>query len=159
MRISRIDAIDFFDHFGYIDLQEQKYYPSMKLARLKKLNIGLTDTDYSIMEHNNKRFLRPPVRNPLYDDFIAALQAGINCSKLLSFGYHKSDADQEFLPYEEGLLLRDRGLSQKKADAMHALRVYLIETNSYDSFLANWESTRMKTIQNWLLQYGIEIEY
>lgn len=158
MKISRFDALDLFDHYGFIDLRDKKYYPSMKLSKLKKLNNNISQADYSKMEQEKDRYVSPPVRNPMYIDFVAALRSGVTHSKLIDLGYHESDASQEFLSPEEGMLLREQGPSRAASDAMHALRNYLFEINSYSSFLSNWEAVRMNTIKNWLFQYGIEIE-
>jgi len=158
MKISITDAFDLFDHFCFIDLKEQMYYPSMKLAKLKNISTDLTHIDYSKMEKEKNRYLRPPVRNPMYIDFHAALRSGISSDKLIEFGYHESDAEQKFLTQEEGLLLCEEGPTQAASDAMHVLRSYLFETNRYSAFLSNWKDIHMNTVKDWLLQYDIEIE-
>ena len=158
MTISKSNAIDFFDHFGFIDLQEQKYYPSQRLFQLRRKRIDFEPIDYANMELDKERYLRPPVRNPLFIDFMAGLKSGLTREELLSMGFHEQDETKEFLSVEEGLALCKKGLCSEDAEVMHTLRDQLLADGNYELFLYHWENVRIKTIRDWLSNYRINIE-
>ena len=153
MRISRPDAVEFFDHFGFIDLWEKKYIPAMELARRKRLDGVLTAHDYEMMERDPERYLRPPVRNPMFIDFTAALQAGVPRDVLLRLGYDESDAHRAFISREELDLLLD---AQKTSDARHALRDCMSGAQE-DDFCRRCHAVAMETITDWLASHGVEV--
>lgn len=157
MTLSRRDSNDFFDFHGYINLKIGKYYPSMQLAKLKHIDTKLSADDYAHMDKDTDNYLRPPLRNPMYMDYSAAIQAGISHETLLGFGYLQSDAYQKYLsPDEWELRFETEPYSTAASNARHKLYDFANETDN--AFLACFETIRSEMIADWLLAHGIHVE-
>ena len=157
MKISRRDALDYFDHYGYIDLQEEKYYPGERLAQLFLLD-SPTSADYTRMQANHERYLRAPIQRAMHIDFVAARRVGVAYDTLIHLGYPECEAYEEFCTPAEETKHCEYMRSLSVDVARHALYDYVEEIGKSHEFHVNLGAVRIEIIRNWFAQYDIEVE-
>lgn len=157
MTLSKCEANAFCDYRGYVDLKCGKWYPAMRFAQAGIGDVALSTEDYANMDENGDRFLRAPLRNPMYMDYAAAVQTGISDETLLGFGYAESDAYQKYLSADEWhRRFETEPDCARVSDARHLL--YDFVNREVSAFLACFERIRKDMIAEWLIEHGVCVE-
>lgn len=157
MKISRREAFSYFEHYGYIDLQEEKYYPGERLVNLFRLD-SPTPADYTKMQANPERYLRAPVQRVMHIDYVAALRVGVSHDTLINLGYPECEAREEFCTPAEEADYHEYMHSLSSDIARHALYDYIEEIGKTPEFHVSWRAVRMEITRKWFAQYDIEVE-
>lgn len=177
MNVRMVDAINFFDKGGFIDLQTGQYIlPKYFRERFDHLildnNLSFEKqlawqeafgtivelSDYEYIERDSKRYISaPPVIRPSGIHCAAAKKLGLTREYLSTLGFTHNDCWDFFYPCKMDENLSCDILRTEDENASERLTEYMRQHDLYSNYIKTCIAVRHEIIRDWLMQRGIEV--
>lgn len=178
MKVRIIDAIDFFDKGGYIDLWTGKYIlpecfsqrlgqlisqiPEENKERLNALKrsfgVVVSPEEYAEIKANNERYLSEhPIIRPLFLSCMAAKNLGVSYDQLRALGFAEDAFKNAFYLPEETTAFRENVFADAECNLVEVVAEYMRGINQYPAYVQEILSIRHQVISDWMDKHGLEV--